>query len=57
MKYFNHGIIIAVIAAVFFYVCTWTFNHVNPWLSYALGIVGGVILINYIYKQIKTNQK
>ena len=45
----------------FIFLCNWTFNHVDPWLSILICVVGVVGVLNHIYsivkKQIEKNEK
>lgn len=53
MKYFNYTAIAIIIIAASWFGVVYTFNHINPWLSYgiaALGVIGLVNLGYYIFK-------
>lgn len=53
----NKIFLITLICLVYFFVMTWIFNHINPWLSIILSIGGVILLINYLTKQIKNKLK
>lgn len=53
----NKYIIIALLFIAYFLGMTWVFNHVNPWLSIILTIVGIIGLLNYIINQTKKHTK
>lgn len=50
-----------ILAAVIFLSLTWVsvsiFNHFNPYIGIAIALATGVLTGNYVYKQIKNNEK
>jgi arginine exporter protein ArgO len=46
--------LIVLISLVFFFLSTWSFNHINPWLSILFTFIGVTYGIYFTYKKIKT---
>lgn len=53
MKYFSYILLLAI--SIF--AINWVFNHVNPWAAIGLIIVAVFVLINFITKQLKKQDK
>lgn len=50
------ALLLLVLIASFF-ICTWIFNHVNPWVSIAYAAIVVFLLIKYLNRKTKTNEK
>lgn len=46
--------LVAVLA--FFFFMSWSFNHINPWVAFGLGILGIYFLNEYINKKRENNE-
>jgi len=57
MKLLRTGFFALIIVAAFIFVLQYTFNHINPWVSIVLLLVGIYILIEIIINHNKKPKK
>ena len=51
----KYYIMLAAVLA-FFYFMGWSFNHINPWLAFGLGVTAIYFLNSYINKKREKNE-